>query len=546
MSLNDSLTQKLLYQEINNDLEETDIEDETGDSIVYTPSNKKLLQIYNYFYYKGYYNIVSLQVFNLLSSIFMIILLNFLLTCVDYHGLSQIRDSGDYISNYIDYSKFYRKNFLYIFTTVIIILYTIVRAIGIINDMNDYYKIKKFYNNKLKIDHRKIYTITWGEIVKNLEELYGNNYNIYNTNSRILKKDNIITTILATNINKFLYSTLLEWNIIYCIFDYLFDHNYNLKDNLYRDKTKIVKNIKKNLWTVAILTYLFMPLLIIYMLFYSFLKYGEKFYNNPSKIITKQWSLKAKWKLRYYNEMKHELKDRLNISSQYARDYTNLFNYKIIETISKFFIFVFSSLFIILLLLSFYNEHLLLNLNISSNKPILWYLGILGSVIAIGKNMTKEKKKNNTNCIDMLSLTIRYLPKNFKEDYNSKEMRKKINRIFEYQIYTFLKEYFSVLIVPFSLVYLSNYVENIIDVILNNIEYDKTLGNIDIHSNFRTIKDGSNDTKLISFSEFRLKYPYWGANIELYQLGENSKIINRKEEDRLQMNTTYDSNISII
>ena len=201
MSINESLTQKLLHQEINDDLDETDIEDENGDSIVYTPSNKKLLQIYNYFYYKGYYNIVSLQAFNLLSSIFMIILLNFLLTCVDYHGLSQIRDSEDYISNYIDFSKFYRKNFLYIFTTIIIILYTLVRAIGIVNDMNDYYKIKKFYNNKLKIDHRKIDTITWGEIVKKLEELYGNNYNIYNTNSRILKKDNIITTILATNIN---------------------------------------------------------------------------------------------------------------------------------------------------------------------------------------------------------------------------------------------------------------------------------------------------------------------------------------------------------
>ena len=547
MSINESLTTKLLQKEINQDLDETNIdEDDINVSLEYTPSNKKLIQIYNYFYYKGYYNIVSLQIFNLLTSIFMIFFLNFLFNCIDYQGLSNIRENEKPISEYINLSRFYRKNFLYIFTTVILILYIIVRTIGIVNDSKDYLKIKKFYNNKLKIDHRKIDTIKWAEIVSKLEELYGNSYNIYNTNSRILKKDNIITTILSTNINRFLYSRLIEWNIIYCIFDYIFDKNNNIKDNLYKEKDRTSKNIKKNLWTIAILTYLFMPLLIIYLFFYSFLKYGEKFYNNPSKIVSKQWSLKAKWKLRYYNEMKHELKERLNISSQYARSYCNIFNYKIIETITKFIIFVLSSFFITLLLLSFYNEHLLLNLNITKNKPILWYLGIIGSIIAIGKNITKEKNIQKTDCIDSLMNLNRYLPKNFKEEYNLKEMKVKITGIFEYQIYTFFKEYFSILIIPFSLVYLTNYIDDILDVIISNLEYDQNLGNIDKNSNFRTIKENSSDTKIISFNEFRLKYPNWGANIELYQLGDNSKIIHRKEDEHLKMVTTYDSNISII
>ena len=183
----------------------------------------------------------------------------------------------------------------------------------------------------------------------------------------------------------------------------------------------------------------------------------------------------------------------------------------------KFVIFILSSFFIVLLLLSFYNEHLLLNLNISKNKPILWYLS-----------------------------SIRYLPKDFKDEYNSIEMKKKITSIFEYQIYTFFKEYFSVLIIPYSLLVLSNYVENILDVILNNLEYDNTLGYIDKNSNFRSLNEKSNDKKVISFSEFRIKYPDWGTNIELYQLGDNSKLINREVNINLKMHTTYDSNISII
>ena len=546
MSINENLSERLLQQEINEDLDNTDIDDDLDESIAYVPSNKKLIQIYNYFYHKGYYNIVSLQIFNLLTSIFMLVFLNFMFTCIDYTGLKNLRDEETSFRNYIDFSNFYKNNFIYIFTTIIIILYITVRVIGICNDITDYYKIKKFYNKKLNIDNRKIDTITWGEIVEKLELLYGNDYNIYNTNMKILKKDNIITTILSSNINKFLYSRLIEWNIIYCIFDYLFDNNYNIKENIYTDRNKIVKKIKNNLLIISILTYLFMPLLIVYLFFYSFLKYGEKFYNNPSKITSKQWSLKAKWKLRYYNELKHELKDRLNKSAQYADAYCNIFNYKIVSTIVKFIIFVFSSFFIMLLLLSFYNEHLLLNLNVSKNKPILWYLGILGSIIALGKNITKEKNMEKINCIDKLAGYIRYLPKRFKDEYNSTEIKKSITNIFEYQIYTFLKEYFSVLIIPYSLMYLSNYVDNIIDIILENLEYDNNLGYIDINSNFRTLNDKSGDKKIISFSEFRQRYPNWGANIELYQIGDNSKIIHRSIYKDENIQTTYDSNISII
>ena len=199
-----------------------------------------------------------------------------------------------------------------------------------------------------------------------------------------------------------------------------------------------------------------------------------------------------------------------------------------------------------LLILSFYNEHLLLNLNITKNKPILWYLGILGSIIAIGKNSMKKKKLDKDNCIDSLIKNIRYLPRNFKQEYNISRNRKKISRIFEYQIYTLLKEYFSVLLIPFSLLYLINYVDNIIEVIQENLEEDNVLGFIEGECNFRTINNESSDKKIISFSEFRKRYPDWGANIELYQIGENSKIIERSMNINVGVQNTFDSNISII
>ena len=62
----------------------------------------------------------------------MIIFLNFLFSCVDYNGLRKLRVNEDNISNYLDFSNFYKTNFIYVFTTIIILMYIIVRVVGII------------------------------------------------------------------------------------------------------------------------------------------------------------------------------------------------------------------------------------------------------------------------------------------------------------------------------------------------------------------------------------------------------------------------------
>ena len=48
---------------------------------------------------------------------------------------------------------------------------------------------------------------------------------------------------------------------------------------------------------------------------------SANFYNHPSKIVSRQWSLKARWNFRYYNELKHKMDERLDIASIYAKEY---------------------------------------------------------------------------------------------------------------------------------------------------------------------------------------------------------------------------------
>ena len=64
--------------------------------------------------------------------------------------------------------------------------------------------------------------------------------------------------------------------------------------------------------------------------------------------------------------------------SKYSRQYLDFYKSRIFNTLVKFWALVLSSIFMVLILLSIVNENILLNLNISDDKHVLWYLGILG------------------------------------------------------------------------------------------------------------------------------------------------------------------------
>ena len=111
----------------------------------------------------------------------------------------------------------------------------------------------------------------------------------------------------------------------------------------------------------------------------------------------------------------------MGISSKYIKNYIDLFKSKVFETIIKFIIFICSSFFIVLLLLSLYNEHILLNLNITYNKPVLWYMGLLGSIIAVCKTIIKNNNKLEKYEADELYRKIITSNKFIDIDYNNKD-----------------------------------------------------------------------------------------------------------------------------
>lgn len=530
-------------------------------------SDRELQKIYKYHLYGGYKNIKFLEILNLASTIFMIFFIQIIFRCIDYEGLSKIENSayGDsnntehYLWDFIDIHKIWKGSFFNVCFMIIFGFYIILRILTIIDGLKQYREIKFFLESRLDITESEIKKIKWNDLSSKLEKFL--NINSYELHAKMLRKENIMIQIFNSQINKFIFSKLMEWNLTFCIINPIMANmnhqnvEYNgIEENregsgenesefvntshqvrdenqikfLRKDQLKL--KCTRNLIILGFLTYIFMPFLFIYSFFYSFLKHAERYYQDPSKIILRHWSLGSRWKIRYYNELPHLLEMRLDTSSKYARQYLGTFQNLGKKYILNFIILVCSSLFISLVILSVYNENILLHLHISRDKHVLWYLGIFGSIIALAKNLEKGKNHLQFETDIYFRKIESVLPLINQRSYNISmdklnldiEKKKKLCHNYVYQFKTLLLECFSVLWVPFCLIYLANYVENIIERVEKIINYDSRIGYICKSSNFRKVSKNSNLKTLYSFKEFRNNFPHWGANIEIYKIGSIS------------------------
>ena len=131
-----------------------------------------------------------------------------------------------------------------------------------------------------------------------------------------------------------------------------------------------------------------------------------------------------KWKARNYNELKHEYEERLVLSEKPCKEYTDQFSNKIIETICKFFTFIFNSIFITFIFIGIINEKMLLNMYIFENKTLFWCIGLMGSLIAIIRLNIKEKSTYYPDeKMNEIQEIINFIPDTWK-DINNKEFFK--------------------------------------------------------------------------------------------------------------------------
>jgi hypothetical protein len=687
-------------------------------------SKNIIIDLYQYYFYNGFNNILIEKSIHLLISYLLIFLINFLINCIQYNELIYLdneliipphqtihqnlssnttKNTSTYIYSihksiydYIDMSEWFPKNPYLIICFILYCIYLISISLNFFITIKKFWKIRKIYNQCLKINDYRLKFITWDEIVNNIIQRTSTNtlldaskINIYTINNQICHQSNIIIAMIRNKyiiVNKL--SKFLEWNYIFCIIEPMtiikkhnshlkyeqlhensiledlldnvknmntkqivnnmnepllsdtntyetsqnniifhtqntqntqnnqqteqyinqsiieienqqYNYNYNLNDisissgsrshiptqisetslqnniptsentlentsrNIYhiplnltsRDNNYVsnslynqnnfdnilfntfmnqsvingdiselseyIKKVHYRINLAIIINTIAMPFIIIILLVYLMIKYGEKMYVNPMIMFKRKINKRTMWKLRYYNELPNAFKTRINRIECNMDKIMNLYRSPTREIVIRFLLFAFGSIFIILLVLSFIANEEFSNLEIINGHNVIWFLGIMGTLLIILNKCLIIQDTRMTNqeqifAFDSLREDLITIYPNILNVNDREYLVQIINEIYQQRIVYVMYELMYLITTPYYLWKWKKQINLNCNKILEVIEYHHILGNVCKYSIF---SNGDELTKnphmLLSFKEFHLNHPEWAFPVIL-------------------------------
>jgi len=431
-------------------------------------------KIYRYYQKSGFKCLVIGRVLELCQFAFVVLFTVFLYNFVNYPVLFKDKpplnlslDSKVTISDVIRKPCDVQIGGLETFLLVAAFLFLFIKTIKMIHSVYVYYAIKLFYQEALHITDCSQFS--WQEIQTriiqaqhqcSLQEGQLNELYIYN---RILRQKNYMIALLNKNLLPIHFKvpflgeyTYLPKGLEYCIELLLFkgpfaifENSWKLKDEYksYVKRQMCASRFAKNCLLLAIFNVILSPLILIWQILYLFYAYAETLKRDPSYIFaSKNWSIYASLFCRHFNELDHQLNDRLNKGYRPAAKYMNSFTSPLMEVIAQNLMFVAGAILAVLILLTVYDE------DVISVEHIITIMAGLGVVIAAARGfissdvpMKYTKAELNSHILQH----IHYSPHRYSP--YSLQAHSAMSKIFQYKVQAIIEGLLSPLITPYIL-----------------------------------------------------------------------------------------------
>ncbi|EFA76267.1 autophagy protein 9 [Heterostelium album PN500] len=382
-----------------------------------------LTEVYNYFTGKGFLNIFFTQLFELLTSLFVIVFFTFLVSFINYDVLFRNNTSTMVQYHVVDFSRKV-PGWLVLFL-VLFSFYWFAKFFRFLISIRSTLEIRSFYHNTLKINEDELQTVDWSTIASKLVEVprlcrVKENMDALDIANRIMRKENYIIGMIDRKIfdlsipfpflrkYKFITKTL-EWSIMYALFNHIFDANGVVKDE-YLDVSKrerLSRGLTRRFRMIGIIGFFAAPFVLIFLLITYFFKYAEEIKNRPGSLGSREWSPLAKWKFREFNELPHFFNIRLNLSYSHANKYVDSFPSELISTFAKFVSFLLGAILAVFIVFGIISDDFLFSFDIFGRAPI-WYVGTytvnfegVGFICIFGtfRGMSRYGSLSDTNSI---------------------------------------------------------------------------------------------------------------------------------------------------
>ncbi|KAG8854770.1 autophagy protein atg9 [Serendipita sp. 411] len=247
----------------------------------------------------------------------------------------------------------------------------------------------------------------------------------------------------------------LEWNLRFCLMDFLFDRSGRVKDAFLKERNRetLIEELKKRFIFMGILNALFLPFIIPYLLIYSFFRYFEEAQRNPSSISSRRYTPYAEWKFREFNELPHLFSRRLDTSYPTANMYLDQYPHTTTSHIARFISFIAGSFAGVLILASLLDPELVLKFEITQGRTVLFWIGVFGGILAVSRGMIRDGHLVYDPEILMKEVIrhTHFMPDPWKGELHSEKVHQEFSKLFTMKVMIFVQELLSVVLNPLIL-----------------------------------------------------------------------------------------------
>lgn len=443
-----------------------------------------LADVYDYYILKGFWSIVLRRFIHLLTVTFVIGFSLFLTQCIDYSAVKGSTKLDDILIHRCTARMGFVPNVVLWLTAFICFTRTFQTTV----DLRRLRHLHDFYLHLLDIPESEIQSISWQEVVSRLMALRDSHPNIRNEGNgpstrlkgtqskqrmdahdianRLMRKENYMIAMINKDVLDFslvlplvgrrqFFTRTLEWHLNYCIMDYVFNKQGQLRQLFLKDthRKALSDGLKRRFIFAGTTSLLFAPFLIVYFLVQNFFQHFNEYQKDPAQIGSRQYSVLAQWKFREFNELWHLFDRRLKMSHPFAMRYINQFPKDKQVQAARFITFVTGAIVSVLGLATVLDQENFLGFEITNGRTTIFYLGVFGSIWAVARGMLPDDNMIYDSSYSMEEVIefTHYKPAHWQSRLHTVEVKTEFESMYQMQISVLLEEILSMIFTPFVL-----------------------------------------------------------------------------------------------
>lgn len=442
--------------------------------------------VYDYYLGCGMWCILMERTFHLVNVAFVAILLTFLTQCVDY---DKIRGSQK-LSQIIVPQCTRNMSGLWNLGLWLFAFYFIWKSIQYLLDLRRLLYVRDFYFYMLNIPDQDMQTITWQEVVARVMALRDQNtktatslttehrhflgsqskerLDASDIANRLMRRENYLIALFNKDLldltvplpflrNRQHLSRTMEWSLMFCILDFVFDENGQVNQEFLRSdrRGELSLKLRGRFVFAGVMILILSPFVAGYLIIVYFLMYYHEIQKNPSVLSSRTYTPLAEWTFREFNELPHLFKKRLDMSHPFASHYMDQFPKIKTEMAARTIAFITGALATVLAIASVVDPELFLGFEITTDRTVLFYTAIFGSIWAVARGTMSEENSVFDPEYAMRNVIeyTHYEPDHWKDRLHSFDIKQDFAELYKAKVVIFAEEILSILTTPFVLFY---------------------------------------------------------------------------------------------